>query len=168
LGAAINELIELLTRQKALLEEILPLALEKRVLIVNTDSEKLEELIRQELRAINKLSDIEKKRIALLPKVIIELGLTGSDTPLSVIAKHSPAPYSDALGTLHEELRILVKELTELNDGNREMINAHKEYTETMMEMMVEAEDPLNNFYGGDGKAPPEKKRTTGFFDGQA
>jgi len=32
----------------------------------------------------------------------------------------------------------------------------------------VDSEDPLNNFYSGDGKATLNKKKSTGFFDKHA
>jgi len=37
-----------------------------------------------------------------------------------------------------------------------------------MLELMVGSEDPLNNMYGGDGKAAPDRKKATGFYDGHA
>jgi hypothetical protein len=51
---------------------------------------------------------------------------------------------------------------------NRELIKTHMEYSEAVLELLVDSEDPLNNFYGMDGKAAPDKKKTTGFFDKQA
>jgi len=33
---------------------------------------------------------------------------------------------------------------------------------------MVGSEDPLNNMYGGDGKAAADRKKSTGFYDGHA
>jgi hypothetical protein len=37
-----------------------------------------------------------------------------------------------------------------------------------MLELMVDSEDPLNNMYGGDGKATADRKKATGFYSGHA
>jgi len=55
-----------------------------------------------------------------------------------------------------------------INAENRQLIEMHLEYSETFLNLMVDSEDPLNNFYGEDGKTDQDRRRATGFFDDRA
>ena len=164
----LGELCALLLEQKSVLEGILALSREERRIIISGESEKLEDIVRQELRELSKLGALEKKRAALHRAVSAELGLAGEEVTVSAIAKRAEPDEREEITGLQKELTALISQHTALNLENRELIKAHLEYSETMLDIMVDAEDPLNNFYGGDGKAASERKKATGFFDGHA
>ena len=161
------DLCALLQEQKTVLGNMLELAKEERHIIINGESDKLENVIRLELKELNKLGAIEKKRLALHTVIAAELALEG-DITVSRIAEKAGPEENEAIRKLQNELIPLIEEHSVINKENRELIKAHMEYSETMLELMVGSEDPLNNMYGGDGKATPERKKTTGFYDGHA
>jgi flagellar biosynthesis/type III secretory pathway chaperone len=162
------DLCALLQEQKELLESMLVLAKEERQIIINGESDKLENVIRLELRELNKLGAAERKRIALHKNIAVELFLSDDDITVSRISERAQPEERDAIRKLQAELLPLIEEHAAINAENRELIKAHLEYSETMLELMVGAEDPLNNMYGGDGKAAPERKKASGFYDGHA
>ena len=164
----LKELFDLLLEQKSLLESLLKLSEEERHIIINGEADKLEDIVRQELRELTKIGAIEKKRAALTPAISAEFGIPEKDITVSEIARHTKPNEREAVTKLQKELTNLIKQHTEINMENRELIKAHQEYTEAFMDMMVDSEDPLNNFYGDDGKAVSDRKKTTGFFDGHA
>jgi len=168
LRQVLSELCALLLEQKNVLAIMLRLSQEERQIIMNGESEKLEDIVRQELRELSKLGAIEKKRIALHKTIAAELDLPEQELTVSAIAGRAGPDEREAIVKLQKELTALISQHTALNTENRELIKAHIEYSETMLDMMVGSEDPLNNFYSGDGKAVPEKKKTTGFFDSHA
>lgn len=158
----------LLIEQKGVLESMLELSLEERRVIISGEASMLEGIIRQELRELSKLGAIEKKRTALHGELGDELGLSGEEITVSAIAGLVEPDERDELKKLQAELTALIKQHTEVNMENRELIKAHIEYSESVLDLMVDSEDPLNNFYGGDGKATQDRKKSTGFFDGHA
>ena len=164
----LGELCALLLEQKSVLEGILALSLEERRIIIGGESERLEDIVRRELKELSKLGGLEKRRAALHKTISEELGLEGQEITVSSIAQRAAPDEREAIVNLQKELTALIGQHTALNMENRELIKAHLEYSETMLDIMVDAEDPLNNFYGGDGKAAPDRKKTTGFFDGHA
>ena len=164
----LRDLCDLLGEQKCVLEDMLRLSEEERVVIMSGEAEKLEGIVRLELKALSKLGAIEKKRIALHSAISAELQLSDGDMNVSAIAQRAQPDERVEIRKLQNELIDLISKHTAINNENRELIAAHMEYSEMMMELMVDSEDPLNNFYGDDGKATPEKKKTTGFFDGRA
>jgi len=162
------DLCTLLQEQKEVLGNMLALAKEERQIIISGESDKLENVIRLELKELNKLGAIEKKRLALHEVIATELGLQDEEITVSKIAEKAQPEERDAIGKLQTELMPIIEEHAAVNMENRELIKAHIEYSETMLELMTESEDPLNNMYGGDGKAAPERKKSKGFYDGHA
>jgi len=162
------DLCELLREQKQVLERMLELSREEREIIINSEPDKLEPIIRLELKELSKLGAIEKKRVALHKNIAVEMNIQGESITVSKIAKNAKPNESEIIRALQVELMKLIDEHTAVNNENRELIKAHIEYSETMLDLMVGSEDPLNNMYGEDGSAMPDKKKTTGFFDGHA
>jgi len=162
------DLCTLLQEQKVVLRNMLELAKEERQIIINGESDKLEDVIRLELKELNKLGAIERKRLALHKVIAAELGLPEDQITVSNIAEKAQPDERDAIRKLQTELAPLIEEHTAVNKENRELIKTQIEYSETMLELMVGSEDPLNNMYGGDGRAAPDKKKTTGLYDGHA
>jgi len=163
-----EDLCALLLEQKLVLGKLLELSLEEREVIIRGESQLLEEIVRTELRELSKLGAAEKKRIALHKSIALEFGLSEKDITVSSIAQRARPDEREKITALQKELTELIDRHTAINNENRELIKAHMEYSETMLELLVDSEDPLNNFYGGDGKSAPDKKKTTGFFDGHA
>ena len=164
----LGELFGLLLEQKGVLEHMLELAREERQIIIDGESEKLEDIVRLELKELSKLGAIEKKRAALHKALAAEFGLKQEDITVSAIAEKATPDERKAVTKLQTELTALISKHAALNKENRELIKSHIEYSQTMLELITESEDPLNNMYGGDGRAAPDRKRSTGLYDGHA
>jgi len=164
----LEELYSLLLEQKQMLEVLLDLSREERRIIISGEASKLEDIVVKEMRELRKLNSIEKKRLALHPAIASELGLSENDLTVSDIAERAEPDERVTLKNMQVELTSLLKQHKDLNLENRELVEAHFEYSEAVLDLIVDFEDPLNNFYGEDGKAPADRKKTTGFFDGRA
>ena len=163
------DLCALLQEQKDVLVNMLELAKEERQIIIDGESEKLEGVIRLELKELNKLGAIEKKRLALHSVITEELGFGyDEEITVSMIAEKAKPDEREAIRKMQTELMPIIEEHAVINLENRELIKSHLEYSETMLELMVDSEDPLNNMYGGDGKAAPDRKKAKGLYDGHA
>ena len=164
----ISDLCDLLGEQKTVLEKLLVLSEEERTIIINSHTDRLEGVVRLELKELSALNAIEKKRKALHMVISDVLGLPIDKMNVSSIAQCAEPDEHTRIKKLQSELTDRIGRLTALNTENRELIKAQMEYSDVMLNLMVGAEDPLNNFYGGDGRSAPEKKKTTGFFDSRA
>jgi len=164
----LTDLCAILQEQKAVLQNMLELAKEERQIIISGESDKLENVIRLELKELNKLGAIEKRRTELHRTIANEMGIPESELTVTKIAENSDPDEKAAIKKLQEELTPLITEHTAVNKENRQLIESHIEYSQTMLELMVGVEDPLNNMYGGDGKSTPDRIKATGIFDGHA
>ena len=165
---ALEELCALLIEQRDILGDMLKLSQEERQVIIDADHAKLESIVRLELKELSKLGRVEKKRAALHDAIAQEFGLSGQNITVTAIAERAEPDEREAIVALQKQLTDLISRHSELNLENRELIKSHLEYSEAMLELMVEPDDPLNNFYGGDGRAAGDKKKSTGFFSGHA
>ena len=165
---SLETLYSLLLEQKQLLEGLLELSREERRIIISGEASKLEAVVVREMRELSKLNAIEKKRLELHPVIAEEIGLTENDLTVSSIAERSDPDERTTLKNIQFELTELLKQHKDLNSENRDLIEAHFEYSEAVLDLIVDFEDPLNNFYGEDGKTASDRKKTTGFFDGHA
>jgi len=163
----ITYLCTLLTEQKVVLEGLLKLAVEEQTVIIEGNFTKLEEIVRTQLKQLNTLKQIEKKRATLHELIASKLGMSSQDLTVSIIADKVTSEQGAQIRQIQSQLMSVIDKHGEINAENRELINAHLEYSQLMLELMIESDDPLNNLYGGDGRAAPDKK-STGFFNGQA
>ena len=165
---SLADLYNLLCEQRDVLSNMLELAKEERHIIIAGESEKLDDVVRLEFKELNKLGAIEKKRLVLHKAIALELGLQEENITVSAIAEQATPEESEKIRSLQTKLMAIIEQHTAVNKENRELIKSHLEYSDTMLELMVGSEDPLNNMYGGDGKAAPDRKKATGFYDGHA
>jgi len=164
----ILDLCSILQDEKTIVKGLLELAKEEREVIVAGESGKLEAIIKLQIKQLNKLGALEKKRTEINKTISKESGISESQITITAILETSDPNERVKLSNLQNQITALIAEHTAINAENRELIKSHVEYSETMIELMVGAEDPLNNMYGGDGKSASERKKSTGFYDGHA
>ena len=164
----LTELCDLLNEQKDLLNRLLELAKEEQRILINGESDKLEAVVKLELKELSKLGAAEKKRTALNKTIASEFNIPEDGITITSICSSAKPQEQEILLNLQKELLALTEEHSQLNSQNRELIKSHIEYSNAMLELMIEPDDPLNNFYGGDGRAAEDRKKSTGFYSGQA
>jgi len=164
----LSDLCGLLEEQKSILENMLKLSQEEKRVIISGEAELLEDIVRGEFKELSKLNAIEKKRVKLHELISAEFGLPVQGLNISSIAQYADTDERELIIGLQTELTTLLKQHTDLNMENRELIKAHLEYSDAVLDLMVDSEDPLNNFYNNDGTAAQDKKKATGLFDSRA
>ena len=108
-------------------------------------------IAQQQTEIINQLIEISyEKRLAITDDDIDalrtcterEVTLVGK---LNALTKAGEAPDAAVVA--------LAKELKKRNNINDELIKTHLQFVNTMITLLTPDNDPLNNYYGGDGRA---------------
>ena len=162
-----GSMLELLEKQHEILSGLLQIEHEKRVLILKGPPEELDALVTSERKEIARLSQIEKKRALLAAPIAGVFGVPEQELTISVMVENSDEELKDQLLRLQKDLVAVTGALTEINALNKELLEAQLEFTEIQLNLFVGTEDPINNLYGGDGKADVELRRSAGLFDKQ-
>lgn len=147
---ALESVYNLLVEQKQVQEKLFSLAQRKRDAVVKNNTDELGEIVRLEYNQLGLMNSIEKKRILLLHKVF------GNEGPLMTIGQLSAlaeGELSEKYLEIQKELVEAIEKLREINDSNKSLVEIQLEYTEMMLNFLGGSADPLNNFYGTDGKS---------------
>lgn len=156
-----------LEQQKTIYKELLSLAYAKQKFIVDNDTIKLNQTVQQEIKCLSLINKAEGTRLDAVAGFAAASGLESKDMTLSHLIGLAEGQEKEAFGVLKKELTALLFELDELNKANHKLLETQLEYTETMLNVLLSDDDPLNNFYSGDGNSEKEKKQKAGFFDQQ-
>jgi len=122
---SLADLCTLLQEQKVVLGNMLELAKQERQIIIAGQSDKLEDVIRLELKELNKLGAIERKRLELQKNIAAELGLPEGEITVTNIAEVSEPDEQDTIRALQKELMPIIEEHAAVNMENRELIKSH-------------------------------------------
>lgn len=144
------------------------LSAEKQQVIMRGDTTRLEEIVRQELRLVHESAGLDKKREQAAAQLALEAGI-GKDEQINITRLAAlGGDGGDRLAALGKELASLLSGQKKLNEASRNLLEAHIEYADVMLNLMVGPEDPLNNIYGAQGTGEKERRQSPGLFDRQA
>jgi len=166
---SILDLCEILHDEKIIVEGMLELAKEEQRVIVANEPEKLENVIRLQIKELNKLGALEKKRTEVNRQISGEIGVPVAAITITKILETANPNERVQLSNIQKKLTEIIEVHTAINKENRELVKMHVEYSDTVLELVTGADDPLNNMYGGDGiLAADQRKKARGFYEGSA
>lgn len=166
LNETIESVCQLLTQQQQVQESLLELAREKQRVVIENDTERLTEIISGEYRLLSRMNNIEKRRVLIMAEACAETGKAAQEITVSDLIELADAEQKLRLGQIQRSLSGALKRLKEQNDTNRTLLEAQLEYTDAMLSFIGGAGDPINNFYGTDGKSSEaDVIRGSGLFD---
>lgn len=163
----LKTMCELLEEHISVQGSLLELSQEKKQVIISGNTERLNEIVQTELKSLARMNSIEKRRTALVAALSKELGVQEGELTVSVLSERAGGtPAGSRLTALQEELTKLLREQADQNNINKKLLETQLEYTDTMLNLIVGPDDPLNNFYGGDGRTTDaEIRKSAGIFD---
>jgi flagellar biosynthesis/type III secretory pathway chaperone len=162
-----DALIALLEEMAAVFEEMNAVSFQKEAAILAGDTEAFSGHLRRENALTGKASALEKRRLAACSALADALGVGAGDATLESLAQRAPVAVQPALRALRARLKGLIEHQKALNARARDLLEAHLDYTDMMLGMMVGPEDPINNLYGVKGRGAKPGRQTAGLFDTQ-
>ncbi|MDR0906214.1 MAG: flagellar protein FlgN [Oscillospiraceae bacterium] len=163
--SAVAELTENLRELRRVIGELLTLSYEKRRVISHGDTDRLAEISSLETRLLSQLNAAERKRYAVAPAAMREIS-DGDGSTLGDLINASDGDARKTLSELKTELTSTMKLLMEMNERNTELLRKQIDHNADVIDVLTPPQDPLNNFYGGNGQLTDERQR--GFYSGEA
>jgi len=167
LASLMEELISTLTKEKDIYIELLPIAEEKTKAIVANKLEDLQEITTREQAAIDKISNLEKKRGEVVNNIGIVLGRKPADLTLSELIKIAEKQPKDkaALTELKDALGTAVHKLAQLNERNKVLIEHSLSMIEFNMNLIQSTRMVQGNNYTRSASETDLGASQTGMFD---
>jgi len=143
-----ENLINVLRREKKILNELKSIATQKQVALVSNNREKLDKSIKDEERILPLIQKIEKERLAVIDEFYIENQQVRSDYHLETLLEKFSSflanNTAEEIKSIQFELKTLVEDLTKLNKQNMYLINHSREFLkETMATVMSATEKSI-------------------------
>lgn len=152
MASVIQELITVLTEEQQLYEKIIPIASEKKNVIIKNNIESLQEITEQEQLAIDQVTVLEKKRSEVIVNIGILLNRKPEELTLKEIIRllENQPKEQKQLSQIHDQLKQTVQELKNINIQNKSLIVQSLEMIEFNMNLIQSTRmSPGNNYTKG-------------------
>ena len=152
MASVIQELITVLTEEQQLYEKIIPIASEKKNVIIKNNLESLQEITEQEQLAIDQVTVLEKKRSEVIVNIGILLNRKPEELTLKEIIRllENQLKEQKQLSQIHDQLKQTVQELKNINIQNKSLIVQSLEMIEFNMNLIQSTRmSPGNNYTKG-------------------
>lgn len=163
-----QKMYDLLFELKKNLQKLLELSYEKRRAAHSNETDRLNEIVNQEMRYLSEMNSLEKKRQKLQESIAANINVPEKDITVSFLIEKTEGTMKERFVKIHREMNGLLKAQMEINAINNELLETQLEYTNTMLNVIIGTEDPLNSYYSQDGKASAkEVLKNSSIFDKQ-
>ena len=161
-----EELIALLQREKAIYEELLQVASEKKEVLIKNEVSRLTEMLRVEAERLKALEKINPSIVALLSAVTGREGSAAVSVTDAIHALSDPME-KEALQALQGELRAIIEALRGKNEVNQRLIETQLEYNAFCLELLTQ-NPSASDIYGSSGRLSEAPVERRGLIDREA
>lgn len=128
-------------------QKLLGLAKEKRKLLIENDSQELQNLNHQELVCVEQLQKLENQRASCVKEYMGSFGVTGNSFSLEELLNLPDQNLQQLKPKLMEIagfLREIIKEISHINENNQQLIQASLSYLDYSMGILVPKEPSIS------------------------
>ena len=143
----VAQLMEVLTAEKALYEEMLLKLNLKKKSIIEGDIKVMRACMIDEQEIVKKLKEKQTEQTELLSLIREKYSLHKNDLRLSKIIKMAPRQYTDQLIGLRIGLQTVMEKVTRINKDNRNLLNFSIEHVRGMIQLFLQANDEPTYLY---------------------
>ncbi|MDR7000978.1 flagellar protein FlgN [Neobacillus niacini] len=117
---------------------LLDLVKEKRAILIEGNTLRLQELIQRESSCVGEIQKLELDRKNFVQNYLNQMGLTNPSPTLEELIKNENNPITKStLNKISKQLRFLIKEITNINESNQQLIQTSLSYVEYSLGMLV-------------------------------
>lgn len=156
---SLKELIQTLEAMTDTHTRLLDLAKEKRAILVDGNITGLQGLIHLESSCVEEILKLEQQRMNLVTAYMEQNSLTGHSFTLEeLINIQNHATIKTTLTFIAKKLRILIQEITQINESNQQLIQTSLSYVQYSIGIHVRKEPVV-------GYGPKAKNRYSNLLD---
>lgn len=142
----VDKFIDILITEKAVHEELLKLAIEKKEVLIKNDIDVLNNIVSRETEIITLVKELENQRVDLVKQIAMEIEVQKEILTLDEMANHVQDDQKAQLMQIKSELNDIVKKLIDYNDLNKELLKTHLNYTFFSLNVMSQGATPADTY----------------------
>lgn len=125
-------------------KRLLDTAKEKRTFLVKGDMNGLKNLVHQESSIVDEIQKLEQQRKQCAQSYIIQKGISNETFTLEKVVNIEKNTFQkNRLYSIAKQLRVLIEEITHLNESNQQLIQASLSYVQYSIGMLVKKEPAI-------------------------
>lgn len=160
----LREFIGIFTVEKTVYNELLRLSKIKKDILIKNDVDELNKIILKEKEANKKIIALEKRRELSVEKIARQCSKQAADVTLDFITNMAQGMMKKQLMDLKDNFTLLLKELSDSNDINKDLINTQLDYTAFCLDVMTQSTN-TSETYNNAGGVNDDKKQRIGIID---
>lgn len=161
------ELIESLTQERAVYQQLLALSADKQPVLIKGDVQRLEEMTRREQGMLEELRAIEARREADSEKLARCYGIAESPVRLRTLIEASPLADRLKLQLIWRQLEQVLADLARWNIKNRKLIEIQLRYANCFIDVLT-GSTVVGNTYNESGNVRPKQNGRVGLINQKA
>lgn len=160
MAGLINELITTLDKLNVLYDELLESAKQKKEAIIKNEIEMIQEINDNENIILGKTEKLDKKRIELFSDIAFVLNKNPDDITITKLSEYIKGQKEEPdVIRVRDTAGKLLKELKEINDQNKQLIEYSLEHAEFSMNLIRSSLSGKPSYYDSLGNELPSSER---------
>ncbi|ADL11796.1 flagellar protein FlgN [Acetohalobium arabaticum] len=158
----VTKLIEILQAEYQIYQELYRLSEEKQEIIIDNRVEDLLEIIEEEQKEVQKIDQLEGKRIDILEKIAAKNSLQEGELSFDKLIELISEPQKSQLQEIRSDILELLEELQEINEINANLIRESLQLTDYTLELLTNSNIGKTNTYqkpGDKGQDSSDQQR---------
>lgn len=151
MASIITELIDTLKEQKNLYSEILEIAPEKKLAIIENNVENLQKTVSKENALIGKNQRLDRKRIEIFGDISTVLAMPIDITLKDIIEALKGQDGEQELASLRDDILNIIEKLNTINTQNQELIQMSIDYVNFSMNVIRDSSKETPTIYDLNG-----------------
>lgn len=167
MASLIEELVDVLDNELEIYQQLIPISNEKTQIIVKNDLAALQEVTEKEQCMADQIIALENKRNQVMTNVKIVLNRKSDTLDLKTLIQllENQPKEQKTLSILHDNLKDTIRQLVEINNRNKSLIEQSLEMIEFNINFIQSARLYQGNNYTKDAEQYDIKISGAGMFD---
>ena len=167
MASLIEELVDVLDNELEIYQQLIPISNEKTQIIVKNDLAALQEVTEKEQCMADQITSLENKRNQVMANVKIVLNRKSDTLDLKTLIQllENQPKEQKTLSILHDNLKDTIRQLVEINNRNKSLIEQSLEMIEFNINFIQSARLYQGNNYTKDAEQYDIKISGAGMFD---
>ncbi|HOM01326.1 MAG TPA: flagellar protein FlgN [Acetivibrio sp.] len=158
----INDLMDVLSQESKIYEDILEISKNKTDVIVKGKVSELESITNLEQSLIFKIGKLEESRENIVSEISDAIGINPSEITMSELEKHVDENQAERLRDYKKHMSSIIEEIRDINEINSKLIKNSIDFIDFSINILTSINAQGNN-YSKEGQINDGKKKN--YFD---